>query len=571
MSMSPEIPTFHLNLSEDLPPQGDLTTSPGYTILLWAMQHSFNGKLVFEREQRKKILYVEAGTVVDSKSNLVPEGIDSFFSRGFLSTSEVTDLQAEIASASAVDIDKAHLEWIVSHGLLPAEEVDRALQLLLWERCLNLFGWFQGRYSVQTKVRSNEPSSIRKHRVSTSLPDLFKQIEDFLGRGKPWLDQRQYVPEFQGDLRSHGTLSLFHALTTKHYSGRLILTRGQRQKTFRWNFGTITSAASSDPGETLGVILERWKYLQGDVVSRLESTARSRNSRLRDVIREENLLTEVQLSGALTTLHTERILESFSWWSGSYQLIPSSGSKEAPTASPRPTAKLPLAAKELEETTEREIDAQPDDAPSSAAPSATSLAASLDPLFGPPPNNSLLLLELPPTGKSLPEIVQSVGSWHSRGIRTIVIQVGGRTSEDANPSTWNEPTIWKKLLVTSGGVDPDLLVLAHEDRSWRSVDGIERFRRFSSEILSTYDRIVWIAPRPKRGSPIFQAAGKTIFMLSRARTSRKSLKKAMDQVSGGHVAGFVFRETAKSPRWSELPLGFIERLSTKVARWRRPT
>jgi hypothetical protein len=352
---------------------------PAYAVILWAEQQSFTGLLTFEREDRVKHLYLENGSVIGSRSNLISE-------------------------------DTAGLP----------------------ERLMTLAGWFSGRYSIHPGV-----SAPFEEPVPSPLPlsDFFSELELFLLSGK--IPERSFVParEFpvKGSFRATSGAALFFSLALHGATGRLLFARGRRKKLFELERGVILSASSSDPRETLAEVLRRWRIVPAEKIRRLESICLAQKARFRDLLREGELLSESEISSAVLTLHAERILEAFSWRSGNYEFrgefVEEAVQKLVTYGSVVTDGAMPG---ERQEPTEKELLLVPDQ--------TKEAAGALTELFGPPPRNSVMLVT-EPASDSFEGILRGIAArWKERdGIRTLVVTVGAKGSRNATESLRENP------------------------------------------------------------------------------------------------------------------------------------
>jgi hypothetical protein len=538
LSIEREIPTFHLRLSADLPKSGKLSEVPAYAVLLWSAQESFTGRLVFERDERVKHLYLKEGSLVGSRSNLVPEGIDMILKRGFLPAEEILSVQQfGLPKSREEDWDAGVVDRLRSENVMDSANLRVALSVQLRERVMSLVGWFDGRYAVQPGVSLPE-----KLPLPPPLPlSLFLQdLEGFLLSGK--VPENSACPDFEfplkATLRNTGGASVFVSLALRGASGKLLFERGQRRKLFEMERGIVLSAASSDPGETLGEILRRWQFLREDVIQRLESAARAGKEKFRDLLRREKLLSDKEISSAVMTLHAERILEAFSWRSGSYEFRGEFLDDAAQELKLFGASEIDATTSVREEEhTEKEIVVLPD--------GLRETADAISKLFAPSPNNALLVVEIP-FQRSLESSLYAIASaWHAQeGTRTLLILVGEEERKEVNPVLWSAPGAYEEWVTTPEGSEGvEFLRLAREDQGWRNSDGIMAFRRFATYVSSKYDRVLWLVPPPSVGSPLLTSIPQIVFVVSKDRTEKTDLMELIRQSSQARSVGFAFRET----------------------------
>jgi hypothetical protein len=376
-------------------------------VVLWAGQRRFTGRIEFTRDHRQKHLFVNQGSITALRSNLVPEGIDMILGRGILKPGDVAALQAEASQGKEGDLE-GHMFTALSRGkYLDASAFAEALEFQMEERLLNLMGWFEGDYELKGGVSA--PLSLPRA-AEIGIPDWFGRLERFLLSGESGFKlSESRVPPSSGDLRAAGGGTLMSALVRRKGNGRLIFERGARRKLFGFQDGRIATASSTDPSETLGVVLKRWKYLPAEVVDRAEATARSQGSRFREMILAEGLLAEEDLRSALVMLRVERILEALAWRSGRYEF---QGALQTPESAALPAAPSPAPSK-----------------PSfSEAKSALGSDSSsiLDPLFT-QGVRSVLVLE-PGGGASAGALCRKVVErWREKGIRSDLVEIAPGT------------------------------------------------------------------------------------------------------------------------------------------------
>ncbi len=183
---------------------------------------------------------------------------------------------------------------------------------LIERQLLQISGAFHGTYIlVPTHVTPQE------HAYPCSV--LLTRIDEMIFHGKEALITHVDAPE-TSSIPDDGLAPVLAGLTRKRFSGRVFVERRESRKLLQLKRGMITSIASSDPSETLLVVLRRWNYLPLKTLEGLERKLENTESRLRDLIRSEDVLKEASLTEAMRSLHAERILELFSWRSGALRL-----------------------------------------------------------------------------------------------------------------------------------------------------------------------------------------------------------------------------------------------------------
>ncbi|MFH1263067.1 MAG: DUF4388 domain-containing protein [Pseudomonadota bacterium] len=466
-------------MSDRLPPRGELSGIPAYVVILWAKQQSFTGLLTFERDTRVKHLYLENGAVIGSRSNLISE-------------------------------DTAGLP----------------------ERLITLAGWFSGRYSVHpgVSVPSEDPTP-----PPIPLSDFFSELELFLLSGK--IPERALVPvddlPVKGSFRETSGAGLFFSLALRGATGRLLFARGQRKKLFELERGVILSASSSDPRETLAEVLRRCQILPFEKIRRLESICLAQKARFRDLLREGNFLSESGVSSALLILHSERVLEAFSWRSGNYEFrgefVEEPSQRLATYGAVSTEGAVPA---ERQEPTEKELLLVPDH--------LKETAGALTELFGPPPNNSLLLAS-EPAGDSFEGLLRGIAAcWKERdGIRTLIVTVGAEGSREATGSLRENPGDSARWIGFPDGAEGAAILRLTE------TGGIDSFAPLRQDLGARFDRILWSVPIPGERSPLLDFDDPIVLVLTANRTEKKRMAELLERFSPGRIAGFLFREVSR--------------------------
>ncbi len=274
--------------------------------------------------------------------------------------------------------------------------------------------------------------------------------------------------------------------------------------------------------------------------------------KFRDLLRNEKLLSDSEISSAVQILHAERILEAFSWRSGTYEFRGGFSEDAARKPEFRGAATIDATTSVREEEhTEKEIPRLPDD--------LAETAKALSRLFAGPPANALLLVEVPFRGSLEPVARAMAGAWQeSGGTRTLLVCLGRNLAKEADPTLWPAPGGYSKWLISSDGSNGvDLLPLVREKKRWRSSDGLMAFRRFSAYVSSKYDRVLWLAPPPSPGSPLLPSIGQIVFVISRDRTEKSHLAQLVRRSSQAQSVGFVFRDRPRQDTWGSLRERFI--------------
>ncbi|MFH1018656.1 MAG: DUF4388 domain-containing protein [Pseudomonadota bacterium] len=516
-----------MSLAADLPVGGSLAQTPAYVVMLWALAHDFAGRLEFARGHRQKHVFVNQGSVLGVRSNLLPEGLDMVLGRGILPAADVASLQAEASRDPSRDFDRGIASAAVRRRFLDPARLRYVLGLAVEERLLNLMGWFEGEYALKT---SDEVPALLHGTPSTSLRELFQSVERFIvdGESKFKVGDAEPGPS-TGDLRASGGAALLAVLCRRKATGQLIFERGPRRKLFVFEDGRIVSAASTDPGETLAAVLKRWRYLGADAVDKLESTLRSQGGKFRQIILKERLLTEEDLRSALVTLHAERVLEAFSWRSGKYDFRGALKSPRREEAPPPPSPEIPVSAEaaasesiHFMQTGRGEVRPQ---------------ASLFDPVFTPHVRSVVLLgSQEDPVETSAAR--SAVEDWRQDGLRAALVRLDPVGVSGAVETGDNA-----EIHVASG-----------------SRDELETRVR---ELEARYERLIWVG---EGVAPAF--SGRALFSnvivdVKAGRTERERLNEILAGIPEGVSRYFFFRESAWSSRLSKAR-GWIEALGARL-------
>jgi hypothetical protein len=266
--------TCQRNKLGNIPPCAPLQKIPGYGVLLACLEQRFTGLVRFQRDERLKEIFIKDARVMQIRSNLVPESEENLIERGFS-----------------------------SRGM--AEE-----------RLLNVAGWFAGTYELLPGVPSLR--STREDSGAIDLEGFFSNLVETLS-GNCHLDYPNESDGSRGDFGKTGSIALFVRLIREKATGRLLIERGSKKKMFNFQNGNISSAVSTDPNETLDIVLARWSFLTEKVVLQLRASMSADRVKFRDLLLSKGLLGQKEIRDALQILHTERILEALSWRIGRFE------------------------------------------------------------------------------------------------------------------------------------------------------------------------------------------------------------------------------------------------------------
>ncbi len=319
MSMQDIISTLTKFLPKELPLKGSLAQVPSYQLLLKASEEEFTGRMVFERANRVKHLFLEKGEIVGIHSNLVPEGVDMLLSQGFLFSNQIAELfsKIDLPTPNTSDWEIRFLNALRENRVLNEDEIERLLILQLEERIFNLLGWFEGKFILH---KGDAPPPNLKIEKTFALSHVFKETQNlFLQRPFFLHLASPHHMERRGELHSNGGARVIFSYAAAEATGTLFYERGQRKKLLHFESGSLSTVVSTNPTETLGGVVSRFQFLSKDMVSRLESTARSKQLKLHELIQNEQILEREKVEFSLNILQLERILEAFSWRSGQFE------------------------------------------------------------------------------------------------------------------------------------------------------------------------------------------------------------------------------------------------------------
>ncbi|MCB0308184.1 MAG: DUF4388 domain-containing protein [Bdellovibrionales bacterium] len=301
---------------------GSLRDLPSYALLVWIANQKFTGRLVLERDKRVKHLFFSQGHLMCIRSNLIMEGIDMVLKRGFLDPRHVVEIQQDVVSQTMEnDWEDRMVHHILSKNYLSKDKLCAAIDIQLQEQLLNALGWMEGKYFL--REYDEIPSRFDFHPIDIDLMKFLQRIETFLKDGRVECPHPNVAldPIDQGNINAYGGASVLLRYTEMQKSGRLVLKRGKKQKNILFREGKLFSISTSDPKETLENILEKWKFIPKEIIQSISSQARISGTKLRHALHHQKILTESEIKLAFRLLHLERVLECFSWRSGTYKWI----------------------------------------------------------------------------------------------------------------------------------------------------------------------------------------------------------------------------------------------------------
>ncbi len=497
---------------EDLPPQGSLTEFPAYTILKWASEVKYCGNVLFERGNRVKHIYFKEGDIIGIASNLIQENLAKILDRHFLSDTDQSSMNQFLSQPPSVSHSDPQTLLRLNQLLwIPKELISKALEVQNVQRLINLMGWFSGQYKLEEGKSPSEGTSMTKR---LKLESFFQALERFILEGDNFfhLGEKSEPIGENGDLSKMGSYALIMALADRRATGTLLFQREGRRKRLRWQQGKIISVSSSDPQETLSKILKRLKILEERQVIEIEALAKKRKVKIRELLQEKNLLDQTQIAECLFILHTERILESFSWWSGSYQF---KGNLNEESLVNR-LQKILLW--ETEEETER-------DHKHRKKPHEV-LAKTLNEFFQSTDKRSLLFTEIP-FQKSLYSDIEKVGKyWGKNDIRILVIRLGKKLKNGSKKGSW------KNWVERSDIKNIDFISCT------RSSD----LKKWNLTIAEQYHRLIWITKDITKEKNLLSEVSSILFVLS-AKTRKADLTSLLSKAPREKMIGFIFRES----------------------------